>query len=97
MSALSTIWENPDGWAEQYRCSTALYLMSGLSQRRSIIFDQGISELGNGKEVADGCNAIYKRYMYQLMSTVQLPGSKIFEKHILMHSCTPKKDASLAK
>ena len=29
--------------------------------------------------------------MYQLMSTVQLPGSKIFEKHIIMHSCTPKR------
>ena len=27
MSKLSTKWENTDGCAEQYRCSTALYLM----------------------------------------------------------------------
>ena len=31
------------------------------------------------------------------MSTVQLPVSKRFEKQILMHSCTPKEDVSMAK
>ena len=74
MSTLSTIWENTDGCAEQYICDTALYLMSVLSQRHSIIFDRDISALGHGKEVVDGLNAIEKRYMYQLMSTVKLPG-----------------------
>ena len=58
MSALSTIWENNDGCAEQYICATALYLMSVLSQRHSIIFYRGISAPGNGKEVVDGLNAI---------------------------------------
>ena len=38
-----------------------------------------------------------KRYMYQLMSTVKLPGSKRFDSQILMHSCAPKKDSSLDK
>ena len=71
--------------------------MSVLSQRQSIILDQGISAPGHVKEVVDGINDIYKCYMYQLMSTVQLPGSKIFERHIIMHSCTPKKDVSLDK
>ena len=28
MSTLSTIWENNDGCAEQYRCDSALYLVS---------------------------------------------------------------------
>ena len=71
--------------------------MSVLSQRHSIIFYRGISAPGHGKEVAEGMHAIDKRYMYQLMSTIQLQGSKTFEKHILMHSCTPKKDVSLVK
>ena len=75
---MSTIWENTYGCAEQYRCATALYLMSVLSQRHSIIFDRGISAPVQGKEVVDGLNSIDKRYMYQLMSTVQLPGSKRF-------------------
>ena len=70
MSTLSTIWENADGCAEQYRCVTALYLMSFLSQRNSIIFDRGISAPGHGKEVVGGLNAVDKRYRYQLMSTV---------------------------
>ena len=97
MSALRTIWENTDGCAEQYRCATALYLMSVLSQRHSIIFDWVISAPGYGKEVFDSLNDIEKRYMYKLTSTVQLPGSKIFDSHILMNSCTHKKYVSLAK
>ena len=43
------------------------------------MFDQDISATEYGKEVIDVLNAIDKRYMYQLMSSVQLPGSKIFE------------------
>ena len=84
MSALSTIWENTDGCTEQYRCATSLYLMSVLSQLHSIIFDRGVSAPGHGKEVVNGLIAIDKRYMYQLMSIVQLPGSKIFEKQIVI-------------
>ena len=71
--------------------------MPVLSQCHSIIIDRGISAPGHGKEVVDGINAIYKLYMYQLISNVQLTGSKTFDSQILMHYCTPKKDVSLAK
>ena len=67
-TSLSKIWENTDGCAEQYRCASALYLMSVISQTYSIIIDRGISAPGNGKEVVDGLNAVDKRYIYQLMS-----------------------------
>ena len=50
-----------------------------LSQLHSIIFDRGISAPGNSKELVDGINAIDNRYMYQLMSTVQLSGSIVLE------------------
>ena len=56
----------------------------------SVIIDHGISSPEHGKEVVDGLNAIGKRYIYQLMYNVQLPGSKIFDSQILMHSCTQK-------
>ena len=36
---LSKIWENTDFCAEQYRCASALYLMSVMSQCYSIIID----------------------------------------------------------
>ena len=71
--------------------------MSVLSQRHSIIIDRGISAPVHSKEVVDGLNAIYKRYMYQLMSNVQLPGSKTFDSHIPMHLFAPKNYVSLEK
>ena len=48
-STLSKIWENTDGCLEQYRCASALYLMSILSQCHSIIIDLGISAPAHGK------------------------------------------------
>ena len=71
--------------------------MSVMSQCYSVIIDCGISAPGNGKEVVDGINAIDKRYIYQLMSNVQITGSKIFDSQILMHYCKPKNDVSMAK
>ena len=75
----------------------SLYLTSVSSQCHSLIIDQGISAPGHGKEVVYDMNDIDKRYVYQLMSNVQLLGSKKIDSKILMHSCTPKNDISLAK
>ena len=71
--------------------------MSVMSQCNSIIIDRGISVPGHGKELVDGLNAVDKRYIYQLMSSVQLPGSKIFDSQIKIHTGTPKDDVSLDK
>ena len=59
-----TIWENTDGCDEQYRCASALYLMSVMSQPYSIVIDRGISAPGHGKEMVHGLNAVDKRYIY---------------------------------
>ena len=96
-TSLSKIWENPDGCAKQYRCASAMYLMSDMSQCYSIIIDRGISAPGHGKEVMDGINAVNKRCIYQLMYTVQLHGSIIFDSNIQMHTGTEKDGVSLAK
>ena len=71
--------------------------MSVLLQCFSITIDRGVSVPSNVKEVANGLNSVYKRYIYQLTSNVQLPGSIFFYSHTLMHYCTPKNDVSLAK
>ena len=71
--------------------------MSVLSHCFSIIIDWCINAPGHGKEVAGGLNDIYKRFIYQLMSNVQITGLKIFDSQILMYSCTHKNDVSLAK
>ena len=68
-----------------------------MSQTYSIIIDRGISAPGHGKEVVDGLNAVDKRYIYQLMYKVQLPGSVKFDSYIEMHTGTENKYVSLAK
>ena len=95
-TSLITIWENTDDCSEQYRCASALYLMSVMSQTYSIIIDRGTSAHGNGKEVVDGLNAVDKRYIYQLMSKVQLHGPVRFYSQIKMHTETENKDVSLS-
>ena len=63
-TSLSKIWENTDGCAEQYRCSSALYLVSVMSQFYSIIIDRGISAPGHGKDVVDRLNTVDNLYIY---------------------------------
>ena len=92
-----TIWENTYGCAEQYICASALYIVSYLLQCYSVIIDRGISTPGHGKEVVDGLNTIGKRYGYQLMSNVQLTGSKRLLPQMQMHTITQNNDVSLAK
>ena len=96
-TSLSKIWKNTDGCDEQYKCASALYLMSVMPQCYSVIIDWGISAPGHGKEVVDGLNAVDKRYIHQLMSNVKLPGSNRFDSKMQMHTGAQKYDVSLAK
>ena len=96
-TSLSTIWENTDGCAEQYICASAVYLMSVMSQCYFIIIDQGISAPGHGKEVLDGLNYVDKCYLYQLISTVQITGSNIFDSQMQMYTGNQKYYVILAK
>ena len=71
-------------------------MMSILSQLFSIIFYCGIFEPVHGGEVKDGPNTIDRRFLFQLMSTVQLPVAKSDDKHIFTHTGTCTSDVSLA-
>ena len=71
--------------------------MTVMSQFYSVIIDRGINAPGHGKEVVYGINAIDKRYIYQLMSNVQIPVSNIFDHQMQMHTGNQKYDVSLAK
>ena len=71
--------------------------MSVMYQCYSVIIYQVISAPWNGKEVVDVLNAVYKRYIYQLMSNVQLTGSDRFYSHMQMHNGNQNDDVSLAK
>ena len=96
-ATLSTICQNTDGCDEYYRYATELYLMSLWSQDFSVIIDRGISAPGHAREVVDGLKVIDKRFIYQLMSTVQLSGAKSYETKMVMHTRTRTYDVSLDK
>ena len=68
-----------------------------MSQNYSIRVNRGISAPGHGKEVVDGLNAVDKRYIHQLMSKAQIPGSVRFDSQIKMHTRTENKYVSLAR
>ena len=76
-NALSTIWVNTDGCADHYRCATVLHLMSMLSQAFYVIIERGTSFIGHGRQVVDGLNSILKRFLIQLMSSVQISYAKV--------------------
>ena len=96
LNTLSTIWENTDGCADHYRCATALYLMSMLSQAFFVIIDYGISVPGHGIELVDGINDIYKRFLFQSISTFQLPGKKGYDTRMIMQTGTHTPGVSLS-
>ena len=68
-----------------------------MSHCYTIIINRDISAPGHGKEVVYVLNSVGKRYIYQLMSTVKLPGSIRLDSHIQMHTGTEKYHVSLAK
>ena len=74
-----------------------MYSMSVMSQYYSVIIDQAISAPGHYKEVVDGLNAVDKSYIYQLMSNVQLHGSKIFDSQMQIYTDNQINDVSLVK
>ena len=66
-----------------------------LSKAFSVIIDHGISARGHDREVLDGLNAIEKRFLFQLLSTVKLTGAKGYDTQMVMHTGTRASDVSL--
>ena len=63
-----TIWlDNTDGCSKQYRCGTALYLLSVLAYVHRIIINRMINAPGHGKGMIDGLNAVDKQFIRRKM------------------------------
>ena len=86
MTNKSTIWDNKDGCAYQYRCANALYLLSMLSHSYNTVIYRGVGSPGNGKDVVDGLNATNKRFLSMFVSTMQLLGKATNNSHMVMHT-----------
>ena len=64
------ILDHTDGCAKQYRCGTALYLMSLLSALYGVAIDRMIGAPGHGKDIVDAVNATTKRKIAKFMCNI---------------------------
>ena len=76
---MSNRWEITDGCADQYRCTTALCLLSMLAHSYNIIIDHHFGAPRHGREVFDGFNDTYKSFLSMSMTSVQLYGAEAYE------------------
>ena len=70
---------------------------SMLSQAYYVIVDCGVSESWYGIEVVYWINAIYKRFLFQLITTVQLTGSKWYDTHMEIRYTNSTANVSLSR
>ena len=70
VSGMSTVLEDTNGCAKQYRCALSIYLMNVLSSLYGIIMYHAIKEPGHGKNVVDGINATDKLYLKGKMELI---------------------------
>ena len=74
-----------------------IFLLSMLSQAYNIIINNGVSEPGHCRELVDGIKITYKRFLFHLMESLQLPGLKYYGTQMAMHYATQNADVSLAR
>ena len=60
---LSTIMEETDGCAKQYRCATYFHLLLIIDVRSNVIINYSVGSPGNGKDVLDSSNTVDKQYI----------------------------------
>jgi len=68
-----TVWDDTDGCSKQYRCGTAMYLVSVLAAHFGIVIDRAIGAPEHGKDLVDGLNATDKVYLRKMMCMVGTP------------------------
>jgi hypothetical protein len=92
-----TVWDDTDGCAKQYRCGTAIYLLSVLASAFDITIDRAIGAPGHGKDLVDGLNATDKMYLRKMMCMVGTPEANDSEKRMAAHSMLEGAKKSLAE
>ena len=76
----TTMWEETDGCAKQYRCATAMYLLSLISVRFNIVIDRAVGAQGHGKDIVDGLNATDEAFKRRLCFVTKIQNKTIHQK-----------------
>ena len=94
---MSNRWEITDGCADQYRCTTALCLLSMLAHSYNIIIDHHFAAPRHGREVFDGFNDTYKDFLTVIMTKLQMPSVEAYNTQMVVHTSTMDTDNSCAR
>ena len=86
-----------DVCSDRYFCVTALYLISMLAHSYNIINDLGVGAPVHGREVFDGLNSKYKRFLLKFIKTVKLPGAASYDPQTEIHTSTANTDINYAR
>jgi hypothetical protein len=86
----TVILDHSDGCSKQYRCGTALYLLSVLSSQFGVTIDRMIGAPGHGKDVVDALNATTKKFIKQKMRMVSNPGNDESERKMKAYSLSER-------
>jgi hypothetical protein len=95
-----TMFDNTDGCAKQYRCATAIHLLSMLATEFNVTINRSVGAPGPGKDLVDGLNACDKQYLKKMMMRIALPGneqSAAEDKKIIPYSVREREFASIAE
>ena len=91
------MFDNTDGCAKQYRCATALHLLTMLSVKHNITIDRAVAAPGHGKDLIDGLNAVDKMYLKELMMRTSVAGEAEEDRKIKSHSVEEGAAISIAE
>ena len=92
----SVNWDDTDGCAKQYRCATALYMLTMLAVSFHIVIDRAIGAPGHGKSEIDGLMAVDKVFLRSLFRTIIIPEAREGANRFSAATVVEGKETSLA-
>jgi hypothetical protein len=95
-----TMFDNTNGCAKQYRCATAIHLLSMLATEFNITINRSVGAPGHGKDLVDGLNGCDKQFLKKMMMRITVPGneqSAAEDKKIIPYSVREREFASIAE
>ena len=98
MIRYGTMWYQKDGYAKQYMCSIAYYLIYFLSKSHQIVLDRAVDTPGHGKDVVDGFNDVQKQYLANCLRMSIMPEvDNIESKRMRVYAMTKNVEVRFSK
>ena len=92
------MWDQTYGFAKQYRCYIAYYIISFLSKLYQFFLGRAVDTPGHVKDVVDGFNDVQKRYLTACLRMCSMPEvDKIDSNRMCVDAMTEKGEVRFSK